>query len=107
VKTKDMLGQQYGVGDFVVYATTSGRSPVQKYARVEKVEMVDALDWDDQPTGKKRLRVGVREILNGRGFDRYDSYDWAKRTYDPSKVRITYLMPENVVKATAPEGEAA
>jgi hypothetical protein len=85
----DFLGQEVRVGDHVVYATVSGRSPVQKLARVEVIK-------DDSGT----LKVGVREIGNGRGFWRWDSHTYVsgKVVVDPSKNRVTYPMHENIVK---------
>lgn len=112
--TVDMLGQTYTGGDHVVYATTCGHSPVLKLAMVEKVELVDELDYCDRPTGKKRRRVGVRELANGRGFGRSDTRGPDGTTYmvgdreiarmvpGMKPPRVTYPMPENIVKVTEP-----
>jgi hypothetical protein len=106
----DMLGQEIREGDFVVYATTSDRSPVQKYAKVEKVirETKERRVWNTED-GRydiktyEQLKVGVREVKNGRGFTRWDSYEY--REYQNGRhervekqVRVTYPMVENIVK---------
>lgn len=98
----DFLGQEVKVGDFVVYATTSGRSPVQKYAVVEAIyeKTEEKYRWSRQAekyayVTVKTTQVGVREIQNGRGFRRYDSYDWKNKV--DKQVRVTYPMPENMV----------
>jgi hypothetical protein len=111
----DFLGQEYRVGDFIVYATTSGRSPVQKFARVERIlkvtkttEKFGYIDGKFQVVSvdeSDSFKVGVKEISNGRGFIRWDSrvYDESKpigerTSYDFSKVRTTYPMTDNIVK---------
>lgn len=96
----DMLGQEIRAGDYVVYATTSGRSPVLKYAKVVKVDEVAIWSPGEDLT---RMRVGVKEIKNGRGFTRWDARvpgaSWKEQ--DMSKVRVTYPMSENIVKVEA------
>lgn len=112
----DFLGQEIKVGDFVVYATISGKSPVQKFARVEKiVPIVNTTYLREDGTYNKvetpSVKVGVKEIKNGRGFMRWDSYDWAKNddgSYQKDEkglpiridkeVRTTYPMKANMVK---------
>lgn len=93
----DFLGHEVKVGDFVVYATTSGRSPVQKFARVEVIKTET-----NKYTGKPETKVGVKEISNGRGFRRWDatSFDRETHSFVPSKngVRTTYPMMDNIVK---------
>lgn len=118
-KFTDFLGQDVNVGDTVVYATTSGRSPVQKLATVEKILMIEATrpkldengeyvrdetNWFVQETYLKP-KVGVKEIKNGRGFTRWDSHVWngERYEYEPGKTRTTYPMPENIVKVVLPE----
>lgn len=113
----DMFGQAYGVGDFVVYATVDGRSPVMKYARVEKLLAAEVGSWETTDRGREyvtrpTLKVGVREISNGRGFTRYDSYaiEWTDDTHTATrrvekKVRVTYPMVENIVKVTGPKDD--
>jgi hypothetical protein len=114
----DMLGNAYRVGDHVVYGTISGKSPVLKYAVVEKIveeerERVTGYEPYTSPNGYQGHRptyekytyykVGVREIKNGRNFTRWDTrgaWDPETRTYGPGKpARITYPMTENIVKA--------
>lgn len=114
----DMLGQEIRVGDFVVYATTSGRSPVQKFARVEQFKFVYRVrcTWPEgvgygKPRGEETyvyVKVGVREISNGRNFKRYDRTKWvSNETGEYSRVdkevRVTYPLSENIVKVGGPE----
>lgn len=111
----DMLGNEYGVGDFVCYATISGKSPVLKFARVEKIAAEqrtrgrysrDTDKWESEEYTYHK--VGVREISNGRGFRRWDSMTWNAETssydIDLSKVRVTYPMTENIIKVAPAEG---
>lgn len=115
----DMLGNTYKVGDHVVYGTVSSKCPVLKYAIVEKiiaeirerpsgyedVYRADGSAWR-RPTYENYtyMRVGVREISNGRGFRRFDT-ELHGTGEDRYKVigtkppRITYPMTENIVKA--------
>lgn len=100
----DMLGQEVNVGDHVIYATTSGRSPVQKFAIVEKIIWTQ----EEQPVWTKNranlvtkvvdvVKVGVREISNSRGFLRWSVFK------DPNKkARVTYPLVENIVKVNKP-----
>jgi hypothetical protein len=121
LRVTDMLGNEYGVGDHVVYATTSGKCPVLKYAVVDRIvpdERTryrydrDKLNEHGYPTRVAEtytyLKVGVRELSNGRGFRRWDRQgDWddKTRTYGPPKpARVTYPMTENIVKAVGPGG---
>lgn len=97
MKATDMLGQEYGVGDYVVYATTSGRSPVLKYARVETVKEVEDPRLAHRVVNTV-LKVGVREIANGRGFGRWDSHKWKDGVMVETPVRVTYPMVVNIVK---------
>lgn len=114
---EDFIGQTVKVGDHVVYATTSGRSPVQKFAIVERIETIrqwdahahlaDDLRWVGAH-GEARFRVGVRELSNGRGFSRYDTlvYDETRpvgQRYvkDAKPARVTFPMRENIVKVVA------
>jgi hypothetical protein len=99
----DFLGQEVAVGDLVVYATTSGRSPVQKLARVEAIKpfvntrrrfVNDAWVTDEYTD----FKVGVKELNNSRGFIRWDSYDWQTQERDMSRVRVSYPMKCNIVK---------
>lgn len=99
---EDFLGFTVYVGDFVVYATTSGRSPVQKYAMVEGIYEKTKQEYRyNRETDKydyatvKTTQVGVRELQNGRGFRRFDSYNW--KTREAKQVRVTYPMPQNIV----------
>jgi hypothetical protein len=104
----DFLGNEVKVGDFVVYATTSGRSPVQKYALVEVIrpitrtrwKRVDGVSVTEQYTDHK---VGVRELSNARGFTRWDSYDWKDGYRVQKQVRTTYPMKDNIVKVRSAE----
>lgn len=113
-----MLGQKYTVGDHVVYATTSGRSPVQKFAIVEKVTIetrtrrVRNPDPDGAWTIEQEYEhasVGVRELKNGRGFSRSDTLKYQGRdddgrpTWQKVPARVTYPMTENIVKVPGPE----
>lgn len=108
----DMLGQTIREGDFVVYATTSVRSPVLKLARVMRVNtyVKSGRQWDydksEYVTHEYQVtKVGVKEIKNGRGFWRSDAYVPGSYEWDMSKVRTTYPMVENIVKVALPEGE--
>lgn len=112
----DFLGQEIKVGDFVVYATISGKSPVQKFARVEKIVPIVQTGYTHKDGRAVKVetpsvKVGVKEIKNGRGFMRWDSYNWAKnddgsRQKDEKgllirvekEVRTTYPMKANMVK---------
>lgn len=95
----DMLGQEISVGDFVVYATTSGRSPVLKYALVEKIDEVTNTKYGrDGIKEVTRTRVGVREIKNGRGCMRFDSSKLTADGWVDKQVRVTYPMVQNIVK---------
>jgi hypothetical protein len=102
----DFLGQQVRVGDLVVYATTSGRSPVQKCATVENIESEEIVNFR---TGKSRtvFKIGVKEVSNGRNFTRWDGRRWdsEKRQYieRPNGVRTTYPMPQNIVRVSVPD----
>lgn len=104
----DFLGQRYGIGDGVVYATTSGRSPVQKFGKVVKItrEVATRTRWAHnigRATNEKYvvLTVGVRQISNGRGFGfsttKYvkDGDSWKSV---PCETRPSYPTPENIVK---------
>lgn len=113
IRATDFLGNTYGVGDFVCYATIDGKSPVQKFARVEKIEPVNKtryrfVDGERIPEMYTYFKVGVREIKNGRGFTRFDSYNWDSETKSriPKQVRVTYPMSENIVAVTPAEGVA-
>lgn len=104
----DFLGQRYGVGDLVVYATTSGRSPVQKLGRVVKIECEvktrRRYDYEARDVIEEEYvfqKVGVRQISNGRGF----SFSTSKYVKDgdswksvPCETRVSYPMSENIVK---------
>ena len=104
----DFLGQEVRVGDYVVYATTSAKSPVQKLARVEKIssEQVETFEWRDGKrvsTGTRpNFTVGVKEMKNGRNFTRFDSRKWDPDTGrfidTPDKVRTTYPTVGNIVR---------
>jgi hypothetical protein len=101
---EDFVGNTVRVGDFVVYATVSGRSPVQKFAIVERIELVepDIYSWrettDEARVKARFVRVGVRELTNGRKFIRWDTYDWKTRENDPARqARVTYPMRQNIV----------
>lgn len=89
---EDFIGNKVKVGDFVVYATICGRSPVQKFAQVERIDLVEnEYGYGEGPF----IRVGVREISNGRNFRRWDSYDWKKKV--DKRPRVTYPMAKNIV----------
>ncbi len=98
----DFVGNTVKVGAHVVYATTSGRSPVQKFAVVDRIDLVE-----DEYYHRQFVRVGVREIANGRGFARSGSR-WNRETcsYDhdtePSK-RVSYPLADNIVLVRTPE----
>jgi hypothetical protein len=101
---EDFVGNTVRVGDFVVYATVSGRSPVQKFAVVEKIERVKSeyggVSWNPEARRDESswVRVGVRELSNGRGFIRWDTYDWkAQENGKDKKARVTYPMRQNMV----------
>lgn len=104
----DFLGNEIKVGDHVVYATVSGKSPVQKFAEVVKItgELKPVYGWRDGSrvvTGQREVfKVGVKEIKNGRGFTRWDAtvYDKEQRAFVPNEkgVRTTYPMADNIVK---------
>lgn len=111
-KAVDMLGQEYGPGDFVVYATTKGRNPVLKYARVVKVQAISDTRqvWNSDRSYEIEeytwFKVGVKELKNGRGFRRRDATPESGRLWDEqgmSKVRTTYPMYENIVKVSGAE----
>lgn len=120
---EDFLGNEVRVGDHVVYATTSGRSPVQKYAEVVSiVSKQESVSHFFSDTGGARgtassghwgfktrttLQVGVRELSNGRGFTRWDTrvYDenWRRVEGASKPARVTYPMPDNMVKVRSAE----
>jgi hypothetical protein len=119
---EDFLGHTVKVGDFVVYATVSGRSPVQKFAKVEQIDLVqpEYLGFIyDRETKESRLRteeeaqsvrVGVRELSNGRGFTRFDTnvWDWdapvgQKLQRNARPARVTFPMKENIVLVRSAE----
>lgn len=121
LRVTDMLGNEYGVGDHVVYATTSGKCPVLKYAVVDRIvpEERTRYSYDSDKLDSRgcatrvaetytQLKVGVRELSNGRGFMRWDTrgdWDAETRTFGPAKpARVTYPMRENIVKAIGPGG---
>lgn len=111
----DFLGQRYGIGDHVVYATTSTRSPVQKYAEVVSIihEVRERYGrWvadADGNGGARRVaepylypKIGVRQISNGRGFG-FSNHKYVKDgagswTAVPCETRVSYPTPENIVK---------
>jgi hypothetical protein len=106
----DFLGNEIKVGDFVVYATVSGRSPVQKFAVVEKIEAIPTRKnvgtyrepvWEPATAYK----VGVKELTNGRGFTRWDSYSYKDGVRVGKPVRTTYPNVLNIVKAALPPEE--
>jgi hypothetical protein len=116
---EDFLGHTVKVGDHVVYATVDGRSPVQKYAEVVKIfdRVIERLRWDRE-AGRSvsefhtETKVGVRELSNGRGFERWDTrvYDKDYRLIKDQKklARVTYPMKANIVLIrTAKEIELA
>lgn len=87
----DFLGNEVFVGDYVVYATTSSRSPVQKAAIVVNINEVTRDSWHagNRP-GRPYTQVGVREQSNGRNFSR-----WGKDAQ--GRAKTTYPMVENIV----------
>ncbi len=106
----DVIGQPIRVGDYVAYATVSGRSPVQKIARVESVfQQKQWYEWtrgEENPV-RDEVKVGVTELFNGRNFIRWDSFGegesrWAwtdgGSRMGTKKPRTTYPMVENMVK---------
>jgi hypothetical protein len=111
----DMLGNEYGVGDHVVYATTSGRCPVLKYAVIDRIVSEERTRYrydGDQPNEHgyptrvaetyTYLKVGVRELSNGRGFTRWDTSKLVNGKWEDRPARVTYPMTENIVKAIGP-----
>jgi hypothetical protein len=87
---EDFMGNIVKVGDFVVYATASYKSPVQKLAVVDNIAEVVSDTWThNHRPGQHFTRVGVREISNGRNFSRWDKKN--------GKLRTTYPMTENMV----------
>jgi hypothetical protein len=125
---QDFLGNTVKVGDHVVYATISDRSPVQKYAEVVAIVSKqvsrdryfrDTGDAEGTTPGGhwgtetvSEIKVGVRELSNGRGFTRWDTrvYDknWRRVEGESKPARVTYPMKENIVLArTAKEIELA
>lgn len=101
----DFLGNEIREGDYVVYATVDGKSPVQKYARVEVIKTETKTRWSFDGNERKQeeythYKIGVKEVSNGRGFRRWDSKNWT--TGEAKTVRTSYPMAENIVKAPRP-----
>lgn len=92
----DFLGQRYGVGDHVVYATTSGRSPVLKLGLVHVVESFPTTryDWDRHDrVPDVGYKIGLQWLESGRG--------WSKPSPTTNgKPRLSYPSYENIVKVS-------
>lgn len=104
----DMLGQEYRPGDFVVYATISGRSPVMNYGKVDRINRINSRgetirgngrwfvsdtekDANGRPIrkyveGDPSCTVTIVPLENGRNF-----YRWSDR-------KTTIQIPGNIVK---------
>lgn len=117
LRVTDMLGNEYGVGDHVVYATTSGKCPVLKYALVDRIvpEERERYSYDRDKLDSRGcatrvvetytyVKVGVRELSNGRGFTRWDTSKLVDGKWEARPARVTYPMTENIVKAIGPGG---
>lgn len=91
---RDFLGQKYGVGDFVAYATTDGNSAVLKLGKVHKIETVLTERWDalrEQVYLTPKFKVGVEWLDTPNN-------GWARPSPSGSgKPRLSYPNPDNIV----------
>jgi len=96
---KDWRGTLIAVGSTVVYATTSGRSPVMKEGIVEVISEKTDYRWDyiGEQGSRKRERVeftykqiGIRYTENAR---------WSNSPWDSSRLRYPLIKNITVVPA--------
>ena len=110
----DALGQTYEPGDFIAYASISGRSPQLVFAKVLSIprkdsqgEEIRAFDhYEDHPVDtyangrpvqvrvtSPSCKVKVLPLLDARGF-----YRGGSRTGDVKAVTLS--IPQNIIKVT-------
>lgn len=90
---RDFLGQKYGVGDFVAYATTSGRSPVLKLGKVHKIETVLSDRWDHK---RQQMYLTATYKVGVEWLDTANSWTSPAPT-GSGKARLSYPNPDNIV----------
>lgn len=96
----DILGNSYGPGDTVAYASINGKSPQLVVAEVVRINTINSKgekitshkydqnrrQWTESPS----VTVTVKPLIDARGFGRYGKKDRL----------ITLQIPENIIAVT-------
>jgi len=91
---EDWRGTPIEVGSTVVYATTSGRSPVAKEGKVVSLEAKQMLMWDGTPyLNRDFIKIGIMRVdVTSRGWDD-KPYFGEKRVSYPLFNNVTVVSP--------------
>lgn len=104
----DVLGNKYSAGDYVAYASISGKSPQLVIARVERInrlnsnreEIVTVTGRYPNQTRVPYCSLTVTPVIDARGFYRTRTkYDPLLKQSVPIKVKpVTLHIVENAIK---------